>query len=270
MTIYGGNAGRVTLNPMGEWDEETSYQRLDMVTYDEKMYVAKQANLNETPSTSSSIWIYMPTSGGSGDAEAVLLTRAEYDALPDTKLTDGKIYILTDEGGNPGDLEDLGNVELTNPTDGQALIYDADTETWINGNVAVTSVAGKTGAVTLVKGDVGLSNVDNTSDADKPISNATQTALNGKENTLSLITGSGTVNITVSDNTKYKYTSVSSLTMRGANVDCMGTVTFGSSTPSISVSGFTDMDGDDITSAAASETWEFNVLGGRCLWKNWG
>ena len=47
----------------------------------------------------------------------------------------------------------------------------------------VNSVAGKTGIVTLVKADVGLSNVDNTSDADKPVSSATQTALNGKANT---------------------------------------------------------------------------------------
>lgn len=45
---------------------------------------------------------------------------------------------------------------------------------------AVTSVAGKTGAVTLVKGDVGLGNVDNTSDLSKPISTATQTALDAK------------------------------------------------------------------------------------------
>ena len=34
----------------------------------------------------------------------------------------------------------------------------------------------------LAKGDVGLGNVDNTSDADKPVSTATQTALNGKAN----------------------------------------------------------------------------------------
>ena len=46
----------------------------------------------------------------------------------------------------------------------------------------VQSVAGKTGAVTLAKGDVGLDNVDNTSDANKPVSTAQQTALNGKEN----------------------------------------------------------------------------------------
>lgn len=44
----------------------------------------------------------------------------------------------------------------------------------------VTSVASKTGAVTLVKADVGLGNVDNTADASKPISTATQTALDAK------------------------------------------------------------------------------------------
>lgn len=44
----------------------------------------------------------------------------------------------------------------------------------------VQSVAGKTGAVVLNKADVGLGNVDNTSDINKPVSTATQTALNGK------------------------------------------------------------------------------------------
>ena len=44
----------------------------------------------------------------------------------------------------------------------------------------VQSVAGQTGVVTLSKSDVGLSNVDNTSDADKPVSTATATALADK------------------------------------------------------------------------------------------
>jgi hypothetical protein len=42
---------------------------------------------------------------------------------------------------------------------------------------AVDSVAGKTGVVTLVKADVGLGSVDNTADADKPVSSAATTAL---------------------------------------------------------------------------------------------
>lgn len=44
----------------------------------------------------------------------------------------------------------------------------------------VSSVSGKTGAVVLDKADVGLANVDNTTDLAKPISTATQTALNSK------------------------------------------------------------------------------------------
>jgi hypothetical protein len=44
----------------------------------------------------------------------------------------------------------------------------------------VQSVAGKTGTVAITKIDVGLGNVDNTTDAGKPISAATQAALDGK------------------------------------------------------------------------------------------
>ena len=44
----------------------------------------------------------------------------------------------------------------------------------------VNSVNGRKGSVTLTKTDVGLNNVDNTSDANKPVSSAVSTALNGK------------------------------------------------------------------------------------------
>lgn len=45
---------------------------------------------------------------------------------------------------------------------------------------AVLSVASRTGNVVLTKSDVGLANVDNTTDANKPVSTATQTALDAK------------------------------------------------------------------------------------------
>jgi len=47
------------------------------------------------------------------------------------------------------------------------------------------------GDINLTSSDVGLGNVDNTSDLNKPISTATQTALNAKQNTL-LLTTTGT------------------------------------------------------------------------------
>ena len=46
---------------------------------------------------------------------------------------------------------------------------------------AVDSVAGKTGVVTLVKADVGLGNVDNISDVNKPVSTAQASAINGAQ-----------------------------------------------------------------------------------------
>lgn len=57
---------------------------------------------------------------------------------------------------------------------------------------AVDSVAGKTGVVTLAKGDVGLGNVDNTTDAGKPVSTAQATAIALKAN-LASPTFTGTV-----------------------------------------------------------------------------
>lgn len=70
----------------------------------------------------------------------------------------------------------------------------------VKADSAVQSVNGKTGNyVSLVKADVGLSNVDNTSDVNKPISTATQAALDSKANssvTISAgtgLTGGGTL-----------------------------------------------------------------------------
>lgn len=82
-------------------------------------------------------------------------------------------------------------------------------------------------------------------------------------------TDSGSIVVTVEENTRYTFTGVTSLTLHGDDVDCYGTITFASSTPSVTVDSFESSDGDDITEAAASEVWEFNCVGGRVIWKNW-
>mgnify|MGYP001569786796 CR=1 FL=1 len=61
----------------------------------------------------------------------------------------------------------------------------------IDNTDSVASVAGRTGTVTLAKGDVGLESVDNTADADKPVSSATVTALAAKEATANKGAASG-------------------------------------------------------------------------------
>jgi hypothetical protein len=67
---------------------------------------------------------------------------------------------------------------------GDYVIYNGSTWEKSDTTDAVSSVAGRTGDVTLTSTDVGLGNVDNTSDANKPVSTATQTALDGKQATI--------------------------------------------------------------------------------------
>ena len=93
----------------------------------------------------------------------------------------------------------------------------------------VQSVASKTGAVTLVKGDVGLGNVDNTADADKPVSTATQTALNAKQDTLVSGTNIKTIN--------------STSILGSGNIEISGG------------GGISDGDKGDITVSASGATW---------------
>ena len=75
----------------------------------------------------------------------------------------------------------LGDYAIVGGTD-TVWLWDDETNSWLNSTEQgiVISVNGRTGEVILTKTDVGLSNVDNTSDKNKPISTAQQTALNAK------------------------------------------------------------------------------------------
>lgn len=86
----------------------------------------------------------------------------------------GNYWIISVGGTLGGSLEvSVGDWIIYHSADGWAKIDNTD---------AVTSVNGKIGAVVLNKSDIGLENVNNTSDLDKPISTATQAALDQKSN----------------------------------------------------------------------------------------
>ena len=91
---------------------------------------------------------------------------------------------VTSVNGKSGDVtltaSDVGALPSTTKIPSATSDLTNDSGYITAAGAPVQSVAGKTGAVTLSKADVGLGNVDNTSDANKPISTATQTALNGK------------------------------------------------------------------------------------------
>lgn len=107
---------------------------------------------------------YVHTDNNYTDAE-----QAKVANLPDDTdaALDGKVDKVSGKGLSTNDYTDAEQAKLSG--------IEAGAE--VN---SVKSVCGRTGAVTLTRSDVGLSQVDNTSDADKPVSAATQLGLDGK------------------------------------------------------------------------------------------
>ncbi len=114
-------------------------------------------NVNTSGITNGQTIVYDNGSFVAGDSGAVETINGE---APDSN---GDVTIDFSVDG-------LTDVDVTSPSVGDILKYE--TNRWVNDS--------------LGKSDVGLANVDNTSDADKPISTATQTALDVKANTSSV------------------------------------------------------------------------------------
>lgn len=111
--------------------------------------------------------------GDVADEAAMLATsgqRGDWVTRQDTGTT---FIQITDDGSLAGNW-----VEIATPT------------------APVSSVNGNTGTVVLDKTDIGLSNVDNTSDLDKPISTATQSALDLKAADADVLKKDGSVTLT--------------------------------------------------------------------------
>lgn len=101
---------------------------------------------------------------------------------------------------NPGGsgISGANDVALSNPANSQVLTYNSGIGKWQNAAAPVTTVASRAGDVVLSKTDVGLANVDNTSDASKNSATATLTnkTISGASNTLSGIPESAVTGLT--------------------------------------------------------------------------
>ena len=121
--------------------------------------------------------------------------------LPDTVLEYLGVWnpstntpALSDATGQPGDYyyvsgdgtRNLGSGNIAFATSDRVVHNGTVWQKWDTTD-QVTSVAGRQGVVVLTKSDVGLPNVDNTSDANKPISTATRTALDDTVNGASVV-----------------------------------------------------------------------------------
>jgi hypothetical protein len=120
------------------------------------------------------------------------------------------------------------------------------TTSWLTMNGSAATFPGTvtaSGYVGVTKSMVGLSNVDNTSDLDKPISTATQTALNAKQNTLSgtgfVKSNGGTGTISYDNNAYYLASNPSGFTSNTGTVASMGGISGSSNVNGAIITGST-------------------------------
>jgi len=152
-----------------------------------KIYIALDTNLTYRWSGSVYVEISPSLALGETSSSAYRGDRGKI-AYDHSLLTSGNPHNVTktDVG-----LSNVPNLDATNPvnivqTASYRLVSDTEKSTWNGKENAIT--AGTTSQYyrgdktfqTLDKTAVGLGNVDNTSDANKPISSATQTALDNK------------------------------------------------------------------------------------------
>jgi hypothetical protein len=119
-------------------------------------------------------------------AGAVGATELATNAVTTIKITDSNVTTAKIADANVTDAKIASGVSQSKVTN---LVSDlAGKEPTLAAGTTAQYYRGDKSWQTLDKTAVGLANVDNTSDANKPVSSATQTALNAKANTTTTIT----------------------------------------------------------------------------------
>jgi hypothetical protein len=148
----------------------------------EEGYIAFVVNENTRYEYRGSTWVVFDVA--TLDAEGKLPAAI----LPAIAITD--TFVVADQASMLALTAQQGDVAVREDVN-RSFILKVEPATEINNWVRlasptdagfVTSVNALTGTVTLTPGDIGLGNVNNTSDLAKPISNAMQTALDNKQN----------------------------------------------------------------------------------------
>lgn len=135
------NAGRILILAKGAWDASTNYSQLDLVSYNSIAYLARQASVGVNPAQDTQMNYWMPFGSAAGIATT---------STPGLVMPDGSTITVTNTGLIKAVLgvNDISDVVITTPTNGQVLKYNSSTQKWENGSLGTAAAKNSTNAVT--------------------------------------------------------------------------------------------------------------------------
>ena len=122
------DVGKILILPRGDYDVSATYNILDVVRYNYKLWMARKSNLTGVTPTAGADWMLLVEDGG-GATTLGSLTDVDVNSA-----TDGQYLKYVDDGVNPAEwiaddaaaaLSELTDVDLTTPpTTNQLLKYN--------------------------------------------------------------------------------------------------------------------------------------------------
>lgn len=155
------DAGRILIMPKGIWSNLESYEMLDVVTQDNVAYIARKSSVGQSPKDDTTYTYWQPFGTSvTPDGETIIMDDNDNIAVnidnkslvyDDTnmyvkvaidgstiKYDSSKGYLYVDASNF--NINDLNNITITSPANGQILMYDSTTQKWKNANIDLGTV----------------------------------------------------------------------------------------------------------------------------------
>ena len=169
------NAGRILILAKGAWSATTNYMQLDLVSYNSIAYLARQASVGVNPAQDTQMSYWMPFGSAAGIATT---------STPGLVMPDGTTITVTNTGLIKAvlGLNDVSDVTITSPANGQVIKYNSSTQKWENGSLGTAAAKNSTNAVTsgstdLVESGAVYSAIDNVSSVAYKTSDSSESAI---------------------------------------------------------------------------------------------